>query len=378
MAGDRRLLGLMDILARRHTVHFFGYWGNNPEELSARDALRRMGVIVHGKGWRGFVAATLTTPFDLAVFEFFHSFEMWGAKFRQRQPGAALVIDSVDVHFAREAAAASLGLVDEHQVADTRTRELAAYRAVDAVIAVTDEDAQLLRAEEDLPPVSVLPMVVPLATRSARARRPNALFVGGFKHQPNVDGVQWFVSEIWPLVREAVPDATFRIAGSQMPSSIQALSDRPGVEVLGDVPDTAPYLEEAQVSVAPLRFGAGMKGKVNEAMAAGVPVVSTSYGVQGLSVTSGVEAIVADEPKAFADALIFLFGNPAAAETIGGAGHKLAQRFSPEHVAQQAYALCDQLVAGRAGLGVRAGWLAAQFRVAGNVAVRKIRHALGR
>ena len=107
-------------------------------------------------------------------------------------------------------------------------------------------------------------------------------------------------------------------------------------------------------------------------------MVSTSYGVQGLSVTSGVEAIVADEPKAFADALIFLFGNPAAAETIGGAGHKLAQRFSPEHVAQQAYALCDQLVAGRAGLGVRAGWLAAQFRVAGNVAVRKIRHALGR
>ena len=376
-SGDRRFIAFLEILARQHDVHFLGYHPPNPEEVSACDALRSIGISVHESGWQGMTAATIGVPFDLALFEFFHAFETWGTEFRRRQPGAVLVIDSVDIHFAREAAAAAVGLIDEGRVAETRERELAAYRAVDAVLVVSDEEAELLRAEAGLPPIFVIPNIVPVRDRSQRQRTRNALFVGSFRHPPNLDAVQWFVREVWPLVRSVVRDATFRVAGAEMPPSVRALADHPGVELLGRVPDTAPYLDEALISVAPLRFGAGMKGKVNEAMAAGVPVVSTRYGVQGLPVVSGVHALVADDPRSFADALIRLFGDPAAADKIGLAGQELAQRFSPDRVAALVYAMCDQVVAGQRRSRVYVAWLLAQLRIAWAVMMRRLGQTMG-
>ena len=374
-SGDRRLIALMEILGRRHEVHFLGYLYSTPEDVSACDALRRMGITVHEKGWEGLVAATFRRAFDVAVFEFFDTFEMWGPEFRRRQPGAALILDSVDVHFAREGAAAAIGLVDVDRVAETRRRELAAYRAVNAVIAVTDEDADLLRREDGMPPIFVIPNIVPLRARVRRRRTPNALFIGSFHHAPNVDAVGWFVTEVWPRVRSAVADATASIVGVEMPSSLRALCDTPGVHVLGYVYDTGPCLDDAALSIAPLRYGAGMKGKVNEALAAGLPIVSTGFGVQGLPIVNGVHAVVADDAESFAQAMVRMFNEPDAAETIGRAGQALAGRFSPEQVERLISSMCDSIVAGRSRLRGRVVWMLAQFHVAGEAVIRRLRQA---
>src|SRR5262245_24592766 len=94
-SGDRRFIALLEILARRHDVHFLGYQPPNLEEISACDALRSMGITVHENGWQGMSAATFGVAFDLVLFEFFDVFETWGTEFRRRQPGAVLVINSV-------------------------------------------------------------------------------------------------------------------------------------------------------------------------------------------------------------------------------------------------------------------------------------------
>src|SRR5262249_38799860 len=137
----------------------------------------------------------------------------------------------------------------------------------------------------------------------AARRRGSLLFVGGFQHAPNADAVLWFVREVRPRLLRIVPDIEVVLVGSSPPPEIRAFVESIGVRLTGYVPDTAPYLDRAWVSIAPLRYGAGMKGKVGEAMAAGLPVVTTSIGAEGMELEDGVTALVADTPEAFAEAV---------------------------------------------------------------------------
>ena len=127
----------------------------------------------------------------------------------------------------------------------------------------------------------VIPVVVPCRERPGRDRRPELLFLGGFQHAPNLDGLSWFVREAWPAVRVAVPGARLTVVGSNPTPEVERLGGRDGIEVVGRVPETGPYLERAALMVAPLRYGAGMKTKVVEAMAAGLAVVHDVGGGPG-------------------------------------------------------------------------------------------------
>jgi len=149
------------------------------------------------------------------------------------------------------------------------------------------------------------------------------VFVGGLWHPPNWDGVFWFCAEVWPHVRAAVPDATFRLIGSNawsLPIDTPTLTAAPGVVVEGFVADLGAVYAAAAVVVAPVRFGAGMKGKVCEAMAAGVPVVTTTVGAEGIHAVAGRDLLVADDPEAFAAAVVSLLGDPERAAAVGAAG----------------------------------------------------------
>jgi hypothetical protein len=136
--------------------------------------------------------------------------------------------------------------------------------------------------------------------------RQDILFVGGFQHPPNVDGIRWFVSEVWPLVRRELPEARLHIAGSNTPVEVTSLASD-SVIVHGWVPDLDPLLDRARVSVAPLRVGAGVKGKINQAMSYGLPVVATSIAVEGMNLEQERQVLIADAPDAFARALTRLY-----------------------------------------------------------------------
>ncbi len=336
-AGYRRLFALLEMLARHHRVDLWienDSLGVQSEEIPRyRELFEAAGVRLLPTGTKSFAVALGKTLYDIGFFEFYSSAEAHASEFRRRQPGARVIVDSVDVHFARESAGAELGVVDAARVEETRRRELAAYRAANAVIVVTEDDERILKAEGNMPPLFLLPIVIPSRPRLSAPRAPELLFVGGFNHLPNLDGLNWFVKDVWPRVYESVPETQLTIIGSNTPAEVRAFNSLPGVEVIGFVPDTNPYLDRAAISIAPLRYGAGMKGKVVEAMACGLPVVTTSIGAQGINALSGEHLLVADKEDDFAQALVGLLQDSERSERIGlaGQGH-IAKLCGPESV----------------------------------------------
>ena len=171
-------------------------------------------------------------------------------------------------------------------------------------------------------------------------KRHDLLFVGGFRHPPNADGVKWFAKDIWPRIHEALPGCRFLIAGSGAGEDITALSDgSSGIEVLGFVSDERlkELYEESRLVVVPLRYGAGVKGKVVEAVYNGCVIVTTSVGAEGIPDAETVMAVTDDDPEKlyqnedaiaarFADEVIRLYNDPAACAAIGAACGEFIQK----------------------------------------------------
>ena len=174
---------------------------------------------------------------------------------------------------------------------------------------------------------------------------------------PNEDGVEYFCSAIWPLIRERRPQAIFRIVGRNPSPRVQRLAEVPGVEVSGTVPDVRPMLAAASVVVVPLRVGGGTRIKIFEALAMEKGVVSTSLGAEGLPVESGVNIELADAPRHFADAVVELLEDEQRRRRLGEAGRELVEaRFSTESVARQFEAICQSAIAnGKNGRAFRDG-----------------------
>ncbi len=201
-----------------------------------RRHLEAGGAQLAGYGLLGLIDVMSRRHYSVICFEFFDVANKYMALCRRLQPRARLIIDSVDVRYMREAAAANLGLCDPKAVEETRRQELSAYRASYGVIAITDQDQKALLAEGGMPPLFLIPIVLEVYPRPAIERAHEVVFVGGFKHPPNGDGVCWFVREIWGAVRDAVPDAQFTIIGSNPPPEVLELGNVEGVTVVGFVP----------------------------------------------------------------------------------------------------------------------------------------------
>lgn len=339
-SGERRFTGMLQLLAQDHQVDLcitdFDERFSKTESRPYLEVLEKMGIRVPAYGKNSVRKALKQNKYDLGIFEFYWLAEKYLPCFWHYQPEAVTVVDSVDVHFAREQSQAELKLIPRRKADKTKRRELKVYRAADLVIAVSDQDGKLLVKELDAGKVHIIPNIVPSFSRKRIPRKPVLVFIGSYSWPPNVDAVRWFSEKIWPAVHSARSEARFLIIGSGVPEEVKALEKCPGVEVIGFVPDTAPYLEEAAISIAPLRFGGGMKGKVNEALAHGIPVVTTSFGAQGFNAVNGKEMIIADDPEDFTDAIIRLLDDPELQWEIGHAGQALNNRLcSPEAVSKK-------------------------------------------
>ena len=153
--------------------------------------------------------------------------------------------------------------------------------------------------------------------------RRRVVFCGAMDYYPNVDGVLYFVNEIWPMVRAKVPDAVLCVAGRSPAPEIRALGERPDIDVTGEVADIRPYVQRAAVSVASLRVARGIQNKVLEAMSMGTPVVATPEAREGIDGTSGEHLIVAGALTEFAEAVVDLMQSPTRRRCIGQAGRDL-------------------------------------------------------
>lgn len=175
----------------------------------------------------------------------------------------------------------------------------------------------------------------------------SVLFTGSLAYYPNVDGIHSFMREIFPRIRAAVPTIRFLIVGREPPPAVTAYGAHPNVEVVADVPDMREYYAKAAVVVVPLRVGGGTRLKILEAMAMAKPVVSTSVGAEGIEVTPGTDIALADEPGAFADAVISLLAGEGSAE-LAAAGRRLVeQRYDWTSIGAELEAVYEQLLCER-------------------------------
>ncbi len=268
--------------------------------------------------------------YDLVLLYQVHCAEAYLDLVRRYCPKARIVFDTVDLHYVREAREARLKgserLVKEAE--KTRERELSVIRRADRTIVLSPEEREILRREPDVDggKIAVIPLIrdIPGSGNPFEVRR-DILFVGGFKHEPNVDAVLAFVADVWPLIEEELPEAVFHVLGSHPPAAVQDLAgDR--VVVTGYVPDLSPYFNRCRLSVAPLRYGAGLKGKVATSLGYGVPCVASSIAVEGTGLTDGEDVLVADDPRAFAGAVVRLYRDEALWNRLSANGLDFMER----------------------------------------------------
>lgn len=167
----------------------------------------------------------------------------------------------------------------------------------------------------------------PAAAKELEADPPQVLFTGLMDWEPNVAAVEFFVTQIWPQIRQAVPNAQFVVAGRNPASRVRRLAEStPGMTLVPNPAEMREWFERAAVFACPLRTGGGTRIKILEAMAAGTPVVSTAVGCEGLNLRSGEHILVQDVPADFAAAVIWLLRNPEIRRRIGAAGRELVGR----------------------------------------------------
>jgi GT2 family glycosyltransferase len=299
--------------------------------------LQQLGVEVIHQPFYHSIASFLSErgrEFSLVIISRVHVAAAHMTSVRRFAPQAKVVFDTVDLHFLREEREAEVKQSPELKMAlaARKQQELRLARRADLTLVVSPIEKQVLEKECPGIDTRILPTIYPLQETEIPGfeGRRGIIFIGGFQHPPNTDAVLYFAQEIFPLIRTQVPDATFQVVGPDAPPEILELAS-PSIQILGFVPDVEPIFARARVAVAPIRFGAGVKGKVNQSMALGVPTVVTSSAAEGMYLVHERDAMIADDPAGFADAVVRLWTSPQVWERLSINGRaSVKEHFSVE------------------------------------------------
>ena len=242
-------------------------------------------------------------------------------------PNAKVLFHTVDLHYLRMSREAALYSDSKLQEAANEMKkiEFTAIQKSDATIVHSTVELEKLQEENAGKKVHVFPLIMDIKRNdSTLSHRKNIVFVGGYNHAPNVDAVKYFVSEIMPILRKNIQGVKFYIVGSSPPKEIKALASE-DIFVQGYVENLTEFLNGMRVSVAPLRYGAGIKGKVGTALAAGLPVVASSVAVEGMSLDNFENILISDDVQEFASYIEKLYTNDLLWEKLSVNGQVFAE-----------------------------------------------------
>lgn len=213
-------------------------------------------------------------------------------------------------------------------------------KTVDHVLAVTDVDRagleealnfSKIKLGEKVAPITIVPIAVDTQQLQPIKRKPaskNIVTLGTLHYPPNADGIRWFFTEVFPLIRQRVPDATLTIIGKNPPQDFvdYAIANSEAIRLTGYVPELPPYLEQSALMVVPVRAGGGMRVRILEAFAYAMPVVTTTIGLEGIHAELEKDVIVADTSEDFAKRVIELLEDKSMQEKLATNGRQLAQQ----------------------------------------------------
>jgi len=323
-SGSMRMSAILELLAEQNWLVTFV-----PENLSWSGTysarLQRRGIEVLASPQVANIESWLIeygADLDMVLVSRYYVARPLLATLRRYCPRARIVFDTVDLHFLREQRKAELEGSRAAAAAARRTQraELDMMRGSDLTLVVSPVEKYLL---EDLLPNADIRVLSNIHTvqgcRRDWAERRDLLFVGGFQHPPNVDAAEWLIDEIVPLIRQRLPELRLHLIGSRMPDALYQRAGN-GVEVHGFVEDLSAYLDGCRVSLAPLRYGAGVKGKVNQAMAWGIPVVATSCAAEGMFLSPERDVLIGDSAALFADQVVRVYQDQALWQRLSEGG----------------------------------------------------------
>lgn len=258
---------------------------------------------------------------------------------RRHCPRAKVVFSTIDLHLLRESRQAGTMPEPDGRWNPLHRAELACIRGADKTIVISE--AERLWLESAIPglQLALVPLVRDLPAPRRRVGfedRAGIAFIGNFQHPPNVDAVRYFLEEIWPEIHRELPEAVFYIVGSYLPGALNIRADE-GVVVLGYVEDLDAVFDTLRLTVAPLRYGAGLKGKVVTSLGYGVPAVVTPIAAEGMGFVDGEEILVADGAEAFRDRVLSAYRERRLWEKLSHQGHAAVHRLYSLEVSTHAY-----------------------------------------
>jgi GT2 family glycosyltransferase/glycosyltransferase involved in cell wall biosynthesis len=353
-AGSLRMVRMMRIMRELgyHVVFFpDNYHGSQPYTGD----LQRLGieVLYHVDGGpppEERVRAALASA-DVVRIARPDIFEKYRRRLEQR-PSLPVVYDTIDLHYVRTARELELrgdGVTadDWRRQREVKEQELGIARTADVTLTVTAIEKRILESE-GVDNVHVVPLIHENRKRTTDFEQTDGLlFIGGYNHKPNVDAALWLVRDIMPLVWQDFPSMRVTLLGSNVPQAVRELARDPRVDVTGYVPDVDPYFQGARLFVAPLRYGAGLKGKIAQSLEFGLPVVTTSIGAEGFDFTDERDALIADDAAAFAAAVMRLYSDRALWTRLSSASSARLAPFHPERVKELIAASFDDAIARR-------------------------------
>ncbi len=263
-----------------------------------------------------------------------------------RNEAAKTIYDTIDLHFVRKKREAELlGDTDSAEWQEVERLELRAARSADLTITVSEPDRAALR-ERGISDVAIIPTIHTARVGEKRRfeDRSGLLFIGGYGHTPNVDAVAWLCRDIMPMVWDRVPDAKVTLLGNNPPQAVKDLASS-RVIVPGYLRDVSAYFEQSRVFVAPLRFGAGLKGKIGQSLEFALPVVTTPVGAEGFPLRSGENCYIAASADDFAQAVIKLYTDEPTWSSFARASAEVLEEFSDEHVGRRIRSMLGALTA---------------------------------
>ena len=343
-AGSSRLFEMIKII-RSEGYHVTLIARNGEYQQRAKMQLEEMGVETYATdpdrliAWNyktkakpiPFAELFKTNQYILGILCRFELASHYLPVLRQHAPEMPVAIDTVDVHFSREEKKSVLYAQNPSSAKSIKEEELSVYDKADTLIAVSKADADILRKYFPHKRIVIIPLIYNLApNRVSFNDRKDLLFVGNFVHPPNSDALIQYCSRILPLLRKKLPNIKTYIVGANSLPLLEDFADD-DVIVTGFIPDLKHFLDRCRLNVVPLRYGAGTNGKILESLAAGLPVITTPVGVEGIADERGM--IVAADPEEFVDGIVRLYNDETLWISLSENGRALIKsRFTPEVV----------------------------------------------
>lgn len=311
---------MMQLIELYHSMQYVIYFGTSAQNFEYSEDLTDFGVKIVSieLNSSSFDELLLEINPNVVLFDRFMMEEQYGWRVAKYCPNAIKVLDTEDLHclrFGRQKAVKELREFDYSDlISDISKREIASIYRCDVTLMVSEFEIDLLVSYFKVPKSILFYMPIfakPLIDIPDFDNRSDFVFIGNFLHEPNWDSVRYLSSEIWPSIHSKLPDVRMLIYGSYTSQKVNELHNpRSNIFVLGRADDSLEVVKNSRVMLAPLRFGAGIKGKLIESMQCGTPSITTSIGAEGM--VSGVfswNGIIVDNPCLIANAAIELYQN---------------------------------------------------------------------